>query len=116
MRRRFDAETTWLPFDLHPEYPPEGIPRADLIARYGESMQERLKRQFESLGLGYDPPPEVVPNTKLALRLTELARDRELHEPFHDRLMKAYWEEQTNIGDPDALRSLADEVGLPKEE
>ena len=26
----------WLAFDLHPEYPPEGIPRADLVARYGE--------------------------------------------------------------------------------
>ena len=39
-----------------------------------------------------------------ALRLTELARDRDLHQPFHDRLMLAYWEEATNIGDPVELR------------
>jgi predicted DsbA family dithiol-disulfide isomerase len=31
---------------------------------------------------------------------------------MHDRLMKAYWEEARNIGDPDELRALAAEVGL----
>jgi predicted DsbA family dithiol-disulfide isomerase len=53
-----------------------------------------------------------VPNTRLALRLGELARERGLHERFHDRLMDAYWAEQTNLGDPDELRRLAAEVGL----
>ncbi len=47
-----------------------------------------------------------------ALRLTEHARSQELHEPFHDRLMDAYWAEAQNIGDPDVLRALAAEVGL----
>src|SRR5205085_1109439 len=56
--------------------------------------------------------PEIVPNTRLALRLSELARERGLHEPFHDRLMDAYWSEATNIGDPAELRRLAAEVGL----
>ena len=103
---------TWLPFDLHPEYPPEGITRAELNARYGDAHTERLKASFAALGLVYNPPPDVVPNTMRALQLTELARDRDLHQPFHDRLMLAYWEEATNIGDPDELRRLAVEVGL----
>ena len=107
---------TWLPFDLHPEYPPQGIPRAELNARYGEGHVERLKGAFATLGLVYNPPPEVVPNTMQALRLTELARDRDLHQPFHDRLMLAYWEEAGNIGDPAELRALAAEVGLDEEE
>jgi predicted DsbA family dithiol-disulfide isomerase len=111
-RREFDADLLWLPFDLHPEYPPEGIPRAELHARYGEAMHDRLRVQFEAHGLVYDPPPDVVPNTRLALRLGELARERGLHERFHDRLMDAYWAEQTNLGDPDELRRLAAEVGL----
>ena len=42
-RREFDADLLWLPFDLHPEYPPEGIPRAELHARYGEAMHDRLR-------------------------------------------------------------------------
>jgi predicted DsbA family dithiol-disulfide isomerase len=112
-RREFDADIVWLPFDLHPEYPPEGIPLADLHRRYGIGVGERdpLRDRFEAAGLEYNRP-EIVPNTRLALRVTELARERGLHEPFHDRLMVAYWSEATNVGDPDELRRLAAEIGL----
>src|SRR4051794_28932535 len=67
--------------------------------------------RFAAAGLVYDGR-EVVPNTRLARRLRELARERGLHEPFHDRLMEAYWAEAVNIGDPEELRRLAAEVGL----
>jgi predicted DsbA family dithiol-disulfide isomerase len=70
-----------------------------------------MRDRFAQAGLAYDRG-DVVPNTRLALRLTELARERDLHEPFHDRLMQAYWEERVNIGDDDELRRLAAEVGL----
>ena len=101
----------WLPFDLHPEYPSEGISLADLHRRYGFGDQDPLRERFAAAGLEYNRP-EIVPNTKLALRMTELARERGLHEPFHDRLMDAYWSEATNIGEPDELRRLAAAVGL----
>ncbi len=71
--------------------------------------------RFAQRGLPYDPP-SIIPNTILPLRLTELARAYDLGEPFHDRLMEAYWEQQTNIGDPQELRRLAGEVGLPGEQ
>ena len=106
----------WLPFDLHPEYPPEGLPRAQLLARYGEEGIARTSAMFQSRGLEYRPHPEVVPNTKSALRLGELAREHGLHGAFHDRLMDAYWAESRNIGDPDELRALASDAGLPAEE
>ena len=116
-RREFDADVDWLPFDLHPEYPPEGIPLAELHRRYGLGVGERdpLRERFAAAGLEYDRP-EIVPNTRLALRMSELARERGLHERFHDRLMAAYWSEATNIGDPDELRRLAAEAGLEAEE
>jgi predicted DsbA family dithiol-disulfide isomerase len=103
----------WLPFDLHPEYPPEGIPLAELHRRYGLGVGERdpLHDRFAAAGLEYNRP-EIVPNTRAALRMTELARERDLHEPFHDRLMDAYWSEAENIGDADVLRRLAAGVGL----
>jgi predicted DsbA family dithiol-disulfide isomerase len=71
--------------------------------------------RFAQFGLPYNPP-EVIPNTRLALQLSELARDRDLHEPFHHRLMDAYWTEGTNLGDPDALRRIAGEIGLPEKD
>jgi predicted DsbA family dithiol-disulfide isomerase len=115
-RREFDAEVVWLPFDLHPEYPPEGIPLADLRRRYGIGVGEDdpLRARFAAAGLAYDRP-DVVPNTRLALRMAELARAQGRHRPFHDRLMDAYWSEATNIGDPAELRRLARESGLEAE-
>jgi predicted DsbA family dithiol-disulfide isomerase len=115
MRHRFGAEITWLPFDLHPEYPTEGRSRAEAYARFGgdaRAMEERMRAQFEQNGLTYNPPADVIPNTRLAQQLTELARTRGLGELLHHRLMDAYWAEARNIGDAAELRPLAAEVGL----
>jgi predicted DsbA family dithiol-disulfide isomerase len=106
----------WLPFDLHPEYPAEGIPRSQLLARYGDGMTEHVRGFFAARGLEYNPHPEVVPNSLLALRLTELAREHGRHGALHDRLMDAYWAEARNIGDPDVLREEAAAAGLAAED
>ena len=111
------AAVNWLPFDLHPEYPPEGIPREQLLARYGgDAMTERITRFFAERGLEYNPNPDVVPNSMNALRLTELARDLGRHTELHDRLMDAYWAEAKHIGDLDVLRDEAAAVGLPDDD
>jgi predicted DsbA family dithiol-disulfide isomerase len=113
MRREFDADVTWLPFDLHPEYPPAGIPLEELHRRYGieAGQREPMRERFAAAGLEYNRP-DVVPNTRLALRMSEHAREQGVHQRFHDRLMDAYWAEARNIGDPDELRLLATETGL----
>lgn len=114
LRGRFGAEITWLPFQLHPEYPPEGLPRAELVARYGPRMETQLAGRFAQEGLAFNPNPNVVPNTTTALRLTELARDHGSHDAFHDRLMDAYWRDGADLGDADELRRLAHD--LPADE
>jgi predicted DsbA family dithiol-disulfide isomerase len=87
------------------------VSREELYGRHPE-RRGHAERMFEAAGLIYDPPPEIVPNTLRALRVSELARDRDLHEPVHDRLMDAYWQESRDIGDPEELRTLAVEAGL----
>jgi predicted DsbA family dithiol-disulfide isomerase len=116
MERQLGAKVTWLPFDLHPEYPPEGLPRAQLLARYGPGMTERVREFFAARGLGYNPNPDIVPNSMRALRLTELARDLGRHPEVHDRLMDAYWDEAQDIGDADVLRRLAGDLELPQDD
>jgi predicted DsbA family dithiol-disulfide isomerase len=106
----------WLPFDLHPEYPPEGIPRAQLQARYGPEFRSRVQEAVEAAGYAYAPPADVVPNSRKALELTELARERNLHRQVHDRLMHAYWSEGANIGDEGILLGLAAKAGLDRVE
>jgi predicted DsbA family dithiol-disulfide isomerase len=116
LEREHGARVDWLPFDLHPEYPPEGIPRDELRRRYPEDVHERTRRMVEAAGLAYNPPPDLVPNSRKALEVTELARDRGLHEPVHTRLMYAYWEQGQNIGDEEVLLRLVGEAGLDPEE
>lgn len=106
----------WLPFDLHPEYPPEGIPRAELDARYSDQARDHSRRMIEAAGFAYRPPRDVVPSSRRALEVTELARERDLHEPVHSRLMRAYWSEGANIGDEAVLLDLVEEAGLDRSE
>ena len=79
-------------------------------------MDGYLHRLFEAAGLRYNPHPERVPNSRAALRVTELARDRDLHRPVHDGLMDAYWAEASDIGDPDVVRRVAVASGLDGDE
>jgi predicted DsbA family dithiol-disulfide isomerase len=115
LERQFGARVSWLPFDLHPEYPPEGIPRADLIARYGDGYDARTRELFAAEDLTYAPPPDVVSNTRLALELGEGARAEGLHGPYHDRAMDAYWAEGVDLSQRSNLESLARDVGVSDE-
>lgn len=115
LERRFGARVTWLPFDLHPEYPPEGIPRSDLVARYGAGYDTRTREMFASEDLVYAPPPGVIPNTRLALELGEQARAEGLHRPYHDRVMDAYWAEGADLSQRAVLEALAGEAGISGE-
>jgi predicted DsbA family dithiol-disulfide isomerase len=113
--RRFGAHVEWRPFDLHPEYPPEGVPRSSLERRYGPGVHDRTRAAIEAAGLTYNPP-EQIPNSRRALAVTELARERGLHAPVHDRLMHGYWSEAADIGDPTVLLDLVADAGLDRAE
>ena len=80
MRNEYGAEVIWAPFDLHPEYPPEGVPRPPST---GE-----MEARFADNGLAYDPP-SIRANSLKALRLAEHARAEGLFDPMHARLMDA---------------------------
>jgi predicted DsbA family dithiol-disulfide isomerase len=116
MERQLGAKVMWLPFDLHPEYPSEGLPREQLLARYGPGTTGRVREFFAARGLDYNPHPDVVPNSMRAQQLTELARDLDRHEAVHDLIMDAYWSEAQDIGDLDVLRRLAGELELPADD
>ena len=104
----------WLPFDLHPEYPPEGIPRERLEARYGEGFSEHVARTIVAVGFDHRPPPRV-PRSLRSLELAELARDEGRYEAVHTRLFDAYWSQGRDIGDTEVLAAVATEAGLDSE-
>ncbi len=106
----------WLPFDLHPEYPPEGIAREELERRYPASMHEAVRGMHEDAQMVYNPNPDRVPNTRRALELIEWARGRGAHEALHQRVMDAYWTEGRDITGWDVLADCVRDVGLDPDE
>ena len=114
MRDEHGAVITWLPYDLHPEYPPEGVSRDVLRRRYGAGIDDHTHALFERHGLAWSGS-DHIPNSRDALRVSELARDHDVHDELHECLMEAYWQNGEDIGDHDVLRAHADAVGLDRE-
>jgi predicted DsbA family dithiol-disulfide isomerase len=87
-----------------------------LATRYGAGLSERLGAMFTDAGLPFKPDLDKVPNSRLALMLGELARDRGVHEALHPRLFDAYWARGRDLGDRQVLIAEGSAVGLGEQE
>jgi len=67
---------------------------------------------FEEAGLPYAGTLEKVPNSRRALMVAELARDRGRLEELHPRLFDAYWARGRDIGDERVLIEEGRAAGL----
>lgn len=114
LRDRFGATVHWHPFDLHPEYPPEGIPREELDRRYGPAMREQVRTMITEAGLPLGELPPRVPSSRNAQRvaISAGARCGELLQRFED----AYWARGRDIGDDDVIAEEAVAAGLAEED
>jgi predicted DsbA family dithiol-disulfide isomerase len=70
---------------------------------------------FDEAGLPHAPRTKM-PNSRAALNVAELARERGVHKPFHERLMTAFWGEDRDISDPDVLAEEGEKFGLDPDE
>jgi predicted DsbA family dithiol-disulfide isomerase len=113
-----DIEFTWLPFELNPDMPAEGITREEYRTRkFGSDRAAELDRSMTATGreVGIDfafDRMQVTPNTRLAHRLIWEAGRQGRQSEVVNRLFKAYFEDALDIGRPDVLAKLADEIGL----
>ena len=71
---------------------------------------------FEQAGLPYADTLEKVPNSRRALILAELARDRGAFDALHRRLFDAYWARGRDIGDQRVLIEEGTRAGLDEGE
>lgn len=108
--------TTWLPFELHPEAPPEGIPRDAYFGRArSEQMASYLQAIAADVGLTMRPR-DVIVNSRRALGAAEFARENGRFDAMHRALFKAHWEDGARLEDVDDLVRIGSEVGLDSAE
>jgi predicted DsbA family dithiol-disulfide isomerase len=71
---------------------------------------------FEEAGLPYTDSLGKVPNSRKALMVGELARERGVFDALHPRLFDAYWARGRDIGDDRVLVEEGATVGLEEDE
>jgi predicted DsbA family dithiol-disulfide isomerase len=112
LEREYDVEIEWVPFELHPEIPPEGRPRDEVLpAAYMARAQEGMNRMGAAVGLHLALHERLI-NSRPALQAAEFAREQGLFDAMHHELLKAYWDEGKNVSDMAVLREVAVRVGL----
>ncbi len=70
---------------------------------------------FDEAGLPHAPRTRI-PNSRAALNVAELARERGVHPQLHARLMTAFWGEDRDISDARVLAEEAGAFGLDPDE
>ena len=115
------ARVDWLPFQLNPGMPVEGMARAEYRrAKFGslergkaldarvaqEGAQEGIEFAFERI--------QRTPNTLAAHRLIDLAQAQQRGGEVVDALFRAYFEEAHDIGDAAVLAEIAAACGVER--
>lgn len=109
-----DVDVEWMPFELRP-YPNE------TLRPEGEYLQSTWKQSVYPIAkdMGIEivlPDVSPQPHTHLAFEGYQYAKEQGKATAYNERMLKAFFQEQQDIGDIEVLTKLAGEVGLDKQE
>jgi len=114
-----DVNVRYLPFQLNPDMPQGGMPRADYRkSKFGSIERGRqldARVAAEGRGEGIEFAFERMartPNSIGAHRLIELAQRQGVGQAVVEELFRAYFEEAKDVGDPKVLDEIAQRGGV----
>jgi len=120
---RHEAVVRWLPYQLNPDVPREGIERrAYRTAKFGSWERSLdLDAKLAAVGAGegiafHFERMERTPNTFDAHRLIRLAGERGVQDAVVEALFRAYFTDGSDIGDRKVLLDVAVGAGLDREQ
>ena len=109
----------WLPFQLNPDLPEDGIPREEYVARKfgarGKGVNERVTMAGRQVGIPFAyEKMKVQPNTLNAHRLLLYAERAGKQDALSEELFRAHFTEGANLTDREALAAIAERAGLDR--
>lgn len=109
----YDLELDWHGFELHPSTPRGGMPLTSLFPGVDlRALHQRTRSFAAGFGVVDFEPPDRLHNTRRALAVAELARDRGQLAAFRRAAFQAHWREGKNLESTDDLASIAVSVGI----
>jgi predicted DsbA family dithiol-disulfide isomerase len=119
LQLEFDLELDWRGFQIHPEWPAEGMPAAEWRNGMDPAARQAVWQRIQAMAraAGFEmKPPELLTNSRLSLEAAEFAKEAGVGEDFEERVYRAYFYEGSNIGSQSALADLAADVGLSRDD
>ena len=119
LKPEFNIDLEWRGYQIHPEWPPEGIPTeqvrtpSDMDAR--RAAWQRITAMAEAEGLEIKAP-RVFTSSRAALAACEFAREQGGADQLEGRIYRAYFVEGANIGDARLVARLGAECGFDEKE
>ncbi|NML17098.1 DsbA family oxidoreductase [Azohydromonas caseinilytica] len=105
-----DVHIDWMPFELRPWPTPTLRPEEGYLQRvWPQSVYPLAERHGVKLRL---PSVSPQPYTALAWEGYQFAREQGKGSEYNDRVLRAFFQEDQDIGQPEVLARLAGEVGL----
>jgi predicted DsbA family dithiol-disulfide isomerase len=102
----------WVPYELHPEIPSEGIEReAVLPLTYRERVESGMRQMALEVGLHMAPHARLI-NSRAALQAAEFARSVGHFDEMHHELFRAYWDQGRDVSAMPVLREVAPRAGV----
>ena len=117
LKEQFDLDVEWRPFEIHPETPIKGVflDKLPFPKEYLEVVIANVKQLADEDGITLKLS-DKLPNSRLALYISEFARKKGKFEEFHELVLDKYWKEGKDIGDLSILLELAESIGLNRNE
>lgn len=109
-----DVDIEWMPFELRPEPTPTLRPEGDYLQRaWTGSVYPMAEQMGVEIVL---PKVSPQPHTHLAFEGYQYAKAHDKADQYNDRMFRAFFQEEQDIGDIDVLTDLAGEIGLDRAE
>lgn len=115
---RAETEIEWLPFELNPDMPEDGIERSryrsvKFGAERGAELDAQMRQVGEGVGVSFAFDAMTrTPNSRRAHMLIAFAGSQGVQDAVVEALFTAYFEEARDVGDLETLIEIATAAGL----
>ena len=112
MKQEFEIIEEWLPFEIHPDTPPEGVLWKNYFPGMNpEAFFRQLDERGRKMGVRFGPQP-LMSNSRMAMQGGEFAKEHEAYDAYHEAVFRAFFTDCRDIGDREVILDLAKGVGL----